>query len=214
MDNFIDSIIDWSKFDAVTNVSLRTGGVTKELIEEEVKLWQKQIELLEPLDYKKIKEEVGSWDISIPNLSNFDTISATYSLLVSYKVRISQLLADVKCWTETCDSAIKFIEDLAPGAYTGTAPDKKSNAKHIVQPFVHLKSSAYRLENYLDKMHSSILFCAQQLDLLIKEKQSRAKLNLKLSHEGEEFLANKNMQVNEEGTTFNFSAYKSNRPKT
>jgi hypothetical protein len=208
MENFIESIIDWSKFDASVNVSLRTGGVTKEYVEEEVKLWQKQIELLEPLDFKKIKQEVGEWDISIPNLTNFETIASKYTLLVSYKVRISQLLAESRSWTETCDAAIKFIEDLAPGAFTGTAPDKKSNAKHIVQPFVHLRTDACRLENYLDKMHSSIIFCAQQLDLLIKEKQSRAKLNLKLSHEGEMQLASKSMQTDEEGTVFSFSASK------
>jgi hypothetical protein len=208
MDNFIDSLIDWQKFDATTNVSLRTNGVTKQHVEEEVKLWQKQIELLEPLDYKKIKQEISNWDISIPSLSNFDTIASKYTLLVAYKLRISQLLAEAKSWTETCDSAIKFIEDLAQGAFNGTGVDKKSNAKHVVQPFVHLKTETYRLENYLDKIHSSVIFCAQQLDLLIKEKQSRAKLNLKLSHEGEEQLASKSMAENEDGIVFNFSSNK------
>lgn len=210
MDNFIETIIDWSKFDATANLSIRTGGVAKEHVEEEVKLWQKQLEMLEPLDYQKIKREIASWDISLPNLANFENIASKYSLLVSYKVRISQLLSEAKSWSETCDSAIKFIEELAQGAFVGTGPDKKANAKHVIQPFVHLRSDAYRLENYLDKMHSSIIFCAQQLDLLIKEKQSRAKLNLKLSHDGEEQLANKHVQENEDGTTFNFSAPKKN----
>jgi hypothetical protein len=145
---------------------------------------------MSPIDSKKIKAEIGQWDISIPNLSNFDVVASTYTRLVAYKVRVSQLMSEVNAWTDTCENAIKYIEDLASGAYTGTAADKKSCAKHVVQPFVHLRNETSKLENYLDKMHSCILFCAQQLDLLIKEKQSRAKMNHKLAHDGEIALSN------------------------
>lgn len=207
MSDFIESIIDWEKFDATVDLSIRTKTVTKELIEQEVELWQKHLTLLNPLDVKKVKSEVNSWDISAPNVHNFDEVAATYSKLMSYKIRISQLLSDVNDWTNTCDDAIKHLEDLAPGAYSGTAADKKSSAKNIVLPFVHLRNKTYSLQNFLDKMHSSILFCAQQLDYLIKEKQSRAKMNLKLSHEGDLTLANQVTET-EDGQIFRYSKSK------
>lgn len=189
MSEFIESIIDWDKFDATSNVSQRISGVTKEAIELEVEIWNKQLKFLSPLNIQDIKEEINEWDISIPTSLDFESIAASYSKLVSYKTRISKLLADAKAWRDTCETAINYLEDLAPGAFTGTGPDKKANAAHIIQPFVHLKTQSARLENYLDKMHGSIMFCAQQLDLLIKEKQSRAKFNYKLSHQGEGIIS-------------------------
>jgi len=103
-------------------------------------------------------------------------------------VRVSKLWADAKAWREVCETAVKYIEELSQGAFTGTAVEKKANASHIVQPFVHLRVQTSRIENYLDKIHSSITFCAQQLDLLLKERQSRAKLNFRLGMEGEQIL--------------------------
>lgn len=191
MKEIIESIVDWNKFDASSQLSQRMGGVTKENIESEVDLWEQQLSLLPTLNYEQIKKEIDGWDIGIPigNSLNFFNLSSTYASLVGYKHRISQLISDAKAWDSTCESAIDYIMDLSQGAFTGTAVEKKANASHIVQPFVHLKNQTGRLLNYLDKMHSSIMFCAQQLDLLLKERQSQAKLNYKFSHSGEEQLA-------------------------
>ena len=202
MSVFIESIIDWDKFDASSNVSQRISGVTKEAIEVEVEIWNKQLKFLSPLNIQEIKEEINEWDISIPSSLDFENIAASYSRLVNYKTRISKLLADAKAWRDTCETAINYLEDLAPGAFTGTGPDKKANAAHIIQPFVHLKVEASRLENYLDKIHSSIVFCSVQLDLMIKERQSRAKFNHRLAHEGEAGLiseSNPEEDIDEEG---------------
>ncbi len=187
----IENFIDWDYFEATSNASKRINGVTKEAVLQEVELWEKQIQILESLDYKKICQEIDTWQIEVPSVASltFENIAATYSRLVSYKLRISYWLSIAKTWRDTADTACKYLEDLAPGAYTGTAVDKKANAMYIIQPFVHLRVQASRIENYLDKMHSVILFCATQLDLLIKEKQSQAKLNLKLANEGEYYSA-------------------------
>jgi hypothetical protein len=188
--NFIEQIIDWDKFDASSQISRRINGVTKEHIVVEVKLWEKQLSLLDPLNYDQIMKEIDAWDISVPSTHALtqENIAATYAKLVSYKVRVSKLWADAKAWREVCETAVKYIEELSQGAFTGTAVEKKANASHVVQPFVHLRVQTSRIENYLDKIHSSITFCAQQLDLLLKERQSRAKLNFKLGMEGEQIL--------------------------
>lgn len=190
MKTIIDSIIDWDKFDASSQISERMRGVTKEHIEIEVDLWERQLAILSPLNFDKIKKEIDAWDIGIPRSSfDFNVLSITYASLVGYKHRISQLMSEAKTWDNTCESAIDYILDLSQGAFTGTAAEKKANASHIVQPFVHLKNQTNRVLNYLDKIHSSIMFCAQQLDLLLKERQSQAKLNYKFSAVGEEQLS-------------------------
>jgi hypothetical protein len=185
--NFIEQLIDWEKFDASSQISRRTNGVTKEHIELEVKLWEQQLSLLNPLDYDKVMKEIDGWDISVPSTHALtqENIAATYARLVAYKLRISKLWSDARAWRETCETAAKYIEEISQGAFTGTGVEKKANAAHVVQPFIHLKVQTSRLENYLEKIHSSITFCAQQLDLLLKERQSRAKLNHRLGMEGE-----------------------------
>jgi hypothetical protein len=184
---FIDQLINWEKFDAFANASERMNGVTNDIVLLEVELWQKQLELLTPLDHKMIRAEIDSWDIGIPSQDelNFKNVAQTYSKLVNYKIRISAWLSDAKAWKDVCDSAVRYIEELAMGAFSGSVAEKKSNALLVVQPFVHLKVETSRLENYLDKLHSTIVFSAQQLDLLLKERQSRAKLNLKLHNAGD-----------------------------
>ena len=189
MSEFLESIIDWEKFDASSKISQRLNGVSKESVELEVQIWEKQLKLLPKLNYQEINDEVGEWQIEMPSSLTFENIAITYTRLVNYKTRVSKLLADAKAWRETAESAAKYLEDLAQGAFTGTGVDKKANALFVAQPFVHLKIQASRLENYLNQVHGSIMFCASQLDLLIKEKQSRAKLNLKLSHQGEGLIA-------------------------
>lgn len=186
-DNFIEQLIDWEKFDASSQVSRRINGVTKEHIEIEVKLWEQQLSLLNPLNHDKVMKEIDEWDISVPanHALTQENIASTYARLVSYKVRISKLWADARSWREMCEHAAKYLEEIAQGAFTGTGVEKKANAAHVVQPFVHLKVQTSRLENYLEKIHSSITFCALQLDLLLKERQSRAKLNHRLGMEGE-----------------------------
>ena len=200
MANLTDSIIDWGKFDASSDISRRLSGVTKENLEAE--LWEQQLKLLEPLDYNAIRAEIYLWKIEIPasNQLYFDNIAMTYSRLTSYKLRVSYLLADAKAWRDTCESAIKYIEDLAPGAFSGTGADKKSNSMHVIQPFVHLKNQTARLENYLEKINSAIGFCSQQLDLLLKERQSQAKQNNRLAHEGEERFSHSSFNQIEEET--------------
>lgn len=189
MNEFIESLIDWDKFDATSDVDKRVNNITEENLKLEVELWEKQLKMLAPLDYQKIKSEISGWDISIPSSLDFDSIAGTYARLVMYKNRISTLWADAKMWRETCEEAIDYLEDLSPGAFPGTGADKKSRATYVVKPFVHLKSQTQRLENYLEKMHGCVMFCATQLDLLIKEKQSKAKLNHRLAHEGEAHMS-------------------------
>lgn len=202
--DFIENIIDWEKFDAVSNLDQRLGGVSKESVKMEVELWQKQIQLLEPLNYKAIKKEVGAWVIEIPQTLAYQDIATTYARLVAYKLRISDLLAEAKSWSETTETAIKFLSDYSQGAFSGTGVDKKANANNVVQPFVHLNAEVSRVENYLTQMHQSIIFCSDQLDLLLKERQSRAKVNMKLGHDGEAELLDsiedkKETEIDEEG---------------
>jgi hypothetical protein len=201
-ENFIESLIDWSKFDANYKIAERTNGVTKELIELEVDLWQRQLELLPILNYDKIFDEVSKWDISIPGDFSFESVAKAYARNSKYKLRVCNLLAQAQTWTETCESACKYLEELALGAYTGTANDKKSNAKLIIKPFIHLKIQTSRIENYLEKIHSSIIFNANQLDLIIKEKQSKAKLNHRLIADGESSYFSSNETIEENGDVF------------
>lgn len=197
MEDFIEQMTHWNKFDASSNVTERVSGVSKSTIEKEVKLWEQQLGFLTPLNYKSIRDDIDTWDISVPDSLTFENIASAYARLVSYKLNISIYWSDARSWRETCETACKFLEELAPGAFTGTGPDKKANAMNVIQPFVHLRVEASRLENYLDKMHSSIVFCAAQLDLMIKERQSRAKFNHRLAHEGEVgLIANSNQDFN------------------
>jgi len=188
--NFIEKFIDWDKFDATSQISNRINGVTKEAVIDEVKIWEQSIKNMIPLDHKAIHAEIAAWDISVPHVNSltYENIATTYAKLVSYKLRVSVLIAQAKAWRDTAETAMKYIEELAQGAFTGTSVEKKANAALVVQPFVHLKVQTSRLENYLEKIHSTIIFCAQQIDLLIKEKQSRAKLNFKLGQDGEQFI--------------------------
>jgi hypothetical protein len=214
MENFVDSIIDWEKFDAASDLSERMKGVSEESLKLEVELWQKQIEILEPMNYDVIKKEIEEWDIGVNkhNLT-FEYIAGNYSRLVAYKYRVSMLLALAKQWTETCKNAIDTIEDLACGVplqgQKTTATMQKAYAKNISKTFIHLKNTTSKVENYLFQVNSSIEFCAKQLDLLIKEKQSQAKLNYRLVQEGEGYNAKSYQEpvqeeesIEENGETF------------
>jgi hypothetical protein len=207
MQEFIDSIIDWEKFDATTNISKRLNGVTKEHLEMEVSIWNKQLQMLETLNYEEVKKEIMAWEIAMPSSLSEESLYSTYSRLINYKTRLGYLMALARAWKETCESAIKYIEDLAPGAFTGTGPDKKANAMHVIQPFVHLRNQTARTDNFLIQMHNSVLFCANQIDLVIKERQSRAKLNYKLGHAGEDFISSgaleqQEINIEEDGEIF------------
>ena len=206
MDNSNNFLENWSEFDATSNLNQRINGVTKDLILDEVKLWEEQLKMLRPVDYQSIKTEIDEWIIEIPRKNlNYDNISMTYARLVSYKHRTSQLMALVKSWDDTCEAAIDFLKDLCHSAFTGTAADKKSNATYVIQPFVHLKNQTARVLNYLDKMDRSVVFCSQQLDLLLKERQSQSKLNYKLGHSGENSLTESAMPkevIEEDGDVF------------
>lgn len=216
MENFIDSIINWDKFDASSKMSERMGGISKNLLESEVELWDKQLSLLEPLNYKKIKQEIDSWAVEIPRKESltFDNVAVTYASLVAYKHRISSFLADAKAWDDTCKAAIDYLTDLAPGAFTGTGPDKKSNSTFVAQPFIHLKVQTSRILNFLTQYNSSIEFAAKQLDLLLKERQSQAKLNHKFAHTGEEILSGNDSVSDEETESDGFTLISNNYNKT
>lgn len=193
MQDLIEGIINWDKFEASSTMSTRLGGITKELLEVEVELWEKQLQMLEPLDSVAIKKEIAAWDFSIPKKGlNFDLVAATYARVVGYKTRVGFLLSDAMDWNETCDSAIDYIKDIAQGAFPGTAVDKKANAMHVCQPFIHLRNQTKSLVNYLEKVNGSVNFTATHLDLLLKERQSQNKLNFRLGHEGETALAELN----------------------
>ena len=168
MEEFIESMIDWGKFDASSKISQRMGEVTHENLIQEVKIWEVQLSALNPLNEKQIKAEINEWKIEIPNQLSFENIAMAYSRMVSYKVRLAHLLTESKAWKETCEDAIKTIEDLAPGAFKGTGVDKKANSMQVASPFIHLKTQTSRLENYLVQIHAAVIFCANQLDLLIK----------------------------------------------
>lgn len=213
--DLIEGLIDWDKFDATHNFSDRINGVTKEVIEVETEIWNKQIELLSPLDYDAIRKEIYQWDFTVPDVDSvsFDVIASLYSRLINYKIRIAFLLSEAKTWEETCESACKYLTELSQGAFPGTGPVKKSNALHVIQPFIHLLSSVSRVSNFLFEINSAISFSASQINSLLIERQSRAKLNHKLAHDydmeniendknNHEIDKNKVIEVDEDGYEF------------
>lgn len=181
----IESFTDWSKFDANYEIYERTGGVTKEHIEMEVDLFDKQLKLLKPLNYNEIFSEIQSWDLSLPKVFNSNELSKVYSRNAQYKLRVSYLLAQAKDWCEICETACKYLEELSLGAFTGTANDKKSSSKLIIKPFVHLKLHTSRIENLLKEINNCITFNTDRINAIVIQKQSEAKLNYKLIQDGE-----------------------------
>ena len=115
-------------------------------------------------------------------------------------------MAISKARKETCENAIKYLEDLAPGAFPGTGDVKKAQAAMVKQPFVHLKNQVSRADNFITQIHNSVIFCANQIDLVIKERQSRAKFNYKLGHSGEELFSSQGREeevnIEEDGEIF------------
>jgi len=201
-DKLIESFIDWNKFDANYKIYERTGGITKEQIEWEVDLWQRHLKLFPVMNYDEIADEVNSWDLSLPTFFNFEEVAKTYARNANYKLRVAKLLSQVKNWTETCETACKYLEELSLGAFTGTANDKKSCAKLIIKPFVHLKVQTLRIENLLKEINGCITFNTDRINSILIQKQSEAKLNYKLMQDGESSYYDANEAIEDEDDIF------------
>jgi hypothetical protein len=201
-EKFIESINDWSKFVGTDNLSAKLTGITKENVEEEILRWQKHIEILPPINYKNVFDEVDSWELGIPRDFSFETLAKTYARNCNYRLRIGKYISITKAWSLVCQEACDSIEDVAVAAFSGTAADKKAQAKYLILPFLHLKTEISRLENFLKEMNYTIIMISDKINHLVIEKQSQAKLNYKLLQDGESSFSTLDEVIEEDDEIF------------
>lgn len=172
--------------DFAKKITERLKGITIESFEKEVGLWQQAISSLPNYDEVEIRKEISQWNIGIPRKDDFDfeTYSIFYSLQVNYRNRIAEITNVVFAHNEMLTQAQKNLKEIAARLATGTAVDKTAIASYTVNQFSIALSHSKRLLTYLENVTKNIDFAAQQMERMLREKQTLARINTSFLQEG------------------------------
>lgn len=183
----------WNDPDFAKKIVDRLRGVTEESFASEVELWQQQINLLPHYNELDLRNEIRSWDISIPSKDTFDfeSYAIAYSKQVQYRVRLTELMSVVFAHNEMLSQAHKTLLAMAVKLSNGPKHDKDANATFTVHPFLVASTHAKRLMTYLENVLKNIDFAASQMDRMLREHQALSRINQTMNSEGMSYMANK-----------------------
>ena len=119
--------VPWTDPGFAQDIAARIKGITVESFAKEVDLWQQNINGLPNYDEIKIRQEIRTWDISIPGRDefNFETHAMFYSLQVQYRNRLTEIVSVVNAHHEMLSQASKALSAMATKLATGTAVEKQ-----------------------------------------------------------------------------------------
>lgn len=180
------------------NIGERLGSLNGATFMQEVKVWQNFLISLPELRANEIREEMYEWNLSIPSKNNFDfnDLVSTYYDLTNYKNRLSYFISDTMSVYETAIEAHKSLKDIAMKLFNGKQSDQKAEATFVTQPFLMTALRAKTLLNFLTEYKSAIDFAANNLNRLMIERQSQAKMNYRAASEGASIYAAKDEEDN------------------
>jgi hypothetical protein len=183
----------WTDPDFAKKIVDRLRGVTEESFASEVELWQQQINLLPNYNELELRNEIRSWDISIPSKDTFDfeSFAMSYSKQVQYRVRLTELMSVVYAHNEMLSQAQKTLLAMAVKLSNGPKHDKDANATFTVHPFSIAATHSKRLMTYLENVLKNIDFAASQMDRMLREHQALSRINHTMNSEGMSYMANK-----------------------
>lgn len=178
--------IDWSDEEYVETLIERLDGVTRDGFRKQIKMWMKMIDSIPKYDENALRQEIGSWSFDIPGKDcfNFEDISIFYSQMISYRARLTEIIAVVNANHEFLLQANKAIKEMATRLSTGAKHDKDGTAYHVVNDFSASYTHCKIFFDYLQSVLKNIEFCAYQMDKLQKEHQVLARINNNLNNEG------------------------------
>jgi len=184
----------WTDPNFAQMITQRAKGVTEEGFTQEVQLYQDALNMLPQYNEYEIRKEISYWEFNIPDKNDFDISShaASYSMQIQYKTRLSEIYSVVFAHYEFLSSAQKNLKEMAVKIASGSNKhDKDGIASFTVSPFSIAASHAKRLLSYLDSVTKNIDFAASQMDRLMREHQSLARINQNFHNEGMSALYNK-----------------------
>jgi hypothetical protein len=184
--------VPWNDPNFAQDIAARIKGITIESFAKEVDLWQQNISALPHYDELKIRQEVRSWDISIPGKDefNFETHAMFYSLQVQYRNRLTEIVSVVNAHHEMLSQASKALSAMATKLASGTAVEKQGIGAFTVHPFTIAQTNSKRLLTYLEAVMKNIEFASFQMDRLLKEHQALSRINMNFHNEGMSALLN------------------------
>jgi len=190
------NFFDFNKDSFSADIVNRLKGITEEGFAREVELWQNEINELPLFNEKKIREELADWDLSIPVKEdfNFDNLLLAYHRQVEYRTRITQIYSIVYAHNELLNNAYKSLKEMAVRLTPGPKHDKDAIATFTVQPFLVASTIAKRCMTFLESVQKNIEFSATQLDRLMRERQSLARINQQYNSEGMSVLYGQNVE--------------------
>lgn len=180
-------IVNFDDPNFTENLIKRLSGLTVENFASEVGNYQKMINSLPKYDEYKIRKEIASWNIGIPNKDSFDfeTYSIYYSLQVQYKNRINTMISVVAAHCEILNSAVKSLKEMAVELAPGKNKyDKDAVASFTVNQFQQALAISKRLFIFLENVSKIIDFSASQMDKMSREHNNLARINHQMLNEG------------------------------
>jgi hypothetical protein len=176
----------WDITDLDYEISERFKGPTMDSYRRDYQDYVRAIKSLPAYDPIAIREEIANWDLSVPSSDEFhyDVIKETYSRMVAYRNRLTYLHDLVNPHYELINDAVKNLKALAFKLTTGTLRDKESTATNLVLPLAKALPEIVRLKTNLEAVSRNIEFATLQMDRLMKERQSLAKINQGYVSEG------------------------------
>jgi hypothetical protein len=185
--------LPWTDPDFAKKIVDRLKGVTEDSFATEVELWQQQINLLPHYNEVELRNEIRSWDISIPSKDTFEfeSFAISYAKQVQYRVRLTELMSVVYAHNEMLSQAHKTLLAMAVKLSSGPKHDKDANATFTVHPFALASTHAKRLMTYLENVLKNIDFAASQMDRMLREHQALSRINHTMNSEGMSYMANK-----------------------
>jgi hypothetical protein len=184
----VSSVIDWKKVDFRRRVTARIKtGPTVKSFEAELVEWQSLLHSLPSFDENEFMDEISNWDLNIPSKEDFtfDPLLETYARLVAYRTRLTFLYDLIYRHYEALSEAQKSLKSVAIKLATGAKHDKEAYATHAVLPFTQGLAKINRLKAVTEQVFKNIEFAAAQMERLMRERQSLARINQGYAAEGQ-----------------------------
>lgn len=179
-------IIDYSSLDFSKEIGNKLRGITVEDFKEECHAWFDAIKVLPSFDEGRMRKEINSWDLDLPNQENYnlDSIYITYANYVRYRNRIRAFVDIVNAHSEILTSAQKCIKEMAVKLAEGAKHDKDAIGTFYTNRLSIAIAQAKRVATFLDYTVKTIEFNSLQMERLYRERLAIAKINNGMYTEG------------------------------
>jgi len=183
--------MDFNADDLITRSKEYSEDKFKDDLDELLDSYKK----LPSLDIELIREEIDSWDLSIPKDTGIelDEISGAYTKFIEYNNRTNKLLDDSNSHNQSLKFIISTAKELGiqyiPGKYK---KDKESVISAMLLPISQLQNKIDILYDFISNTNKSIEFATSQLARILREREAIGKINNEDYRRGSNFINKKN----------------------